>query len=299
MRASLWARTTLSISLTRVGEPRRPSASRSAASASWSHWTTRGAAHGLAVAPDHAHLGLVALRVQVAVVVLGHGLGGDALVGHDQLDARRAGIVGLAGDGEQARQRARERLEAALDAARGGDCAGAGFAVCRRRRQLVDPADAGDLRVAQLLGRLRAHLRRVAVDRLAAAEHEVRAAELLDGQRERVARGQRVGAGERLVGEQDDLVGAAVQRLAQHLHGGRRPHRQHGDAGVVTVLELERLFQRVQVLGVEHGRQRRPVDGAVLFHGLAGHVGRVRDLLDEDDDAQLRHVRRPGSGDWE
>ena len=51
MRASLWASTTLSISLTRVGEPRRPSASRSAASASWSHWTTLARQTGLPSRP--------------------------------------------------------------------------------------------------------------------------------------------------------------------------------------------------------------------------------------------------------
>src|SRR5665648_227797 len=56
------------------------------------------------------------------------------------------------------------------------------------------------------------------------------------------------------------------------------------------VLEAQRLFQRVEILGVEHGRQRRPVDGPVLLHGVARHVLRVRDLLDEDDDAQLGHV---------
>ena len=40
-------------------------------------------------------------------------------------------------------------------------------------RDLVDAAHAGDLRHAQLLGRLRPDLGGVAVDRLPAADHEV------------------------------------------------------------------------------------------------------------------------------
>ena len=174
------------------------------------------------------------------------------------------------------------------------DCGCAVIDAARRRAGVAagassssDAADAGDLRQAELLGDLRADLGGVAVDRLAAAEHEVGGAELLDRAGERVARGQRVGAGERPVGEQDDLVGAAVQRLAQHLGRGRRAHGEHGHAAAVAVLEAQRLFEGVQVFGVEDRRQRRPVDGAVVFHGLAGHVGGVRDLLDQDDDAQL------------
>ena len=41
----------------------------------------------------------------VVVVAVRDRLGGDVLVGHDQLDARRARVVGLAGDREQARER--------------------------------------------------------------------------------------------------------------------------------------------------------------------------------------------------
>src|SRR5450756_1269540 len=131
-----------------------------------------GAAHGLAVAAEHADLGRVTLGVEVAVVVLRQCFCRDALVGHHQLDARRPRLVGLAGDREQTGERGGERLEAALDGARGGDGA---IRATRGRHQLVDAAHAGDLRIAQLLGGLRAHLRGVAVDRLAAAEHEVAA----------------------------------------------------------------------------------------------------------------------------
>src|SRR5665647_1681228 len=105
-------------------------------------------AHGLAGAAQQAHLGGVALRVQVAVVVAGRGLGDGVLVGHHELDAGRARLVGLAADGEQARQCGGERFEAALDAACGGDAAGP-HAV--RRDQFVDAAHASDLRVAELL----------------------------------------------------------------------------------------------------------------------------------------------------
>jgi hypothetical protein len=244
-----------------------------------------GAADGLAAAPDHADLGLVAVGIEVAVVVLGHRLGGGALVGHDQLDAGRPRLVGVGGDREQRRQRAAQRLGPALDRARGRDRAAAPVL---GRDDLVDPAHAGDLRQVELLGRLGADLGGVAIDGLPAAQDQVGPAQLAHGLGQRVAGGQRVGPGERLVGQQHDLVGAAEQRLAQHLHGSRRAHRQHGHPPAVAFLQAQRLFEGVQVFGVEDGRQRRPVDRPVLLHGLAGHVGRVGNLLDQDDDAQAQ-----------
>ena len=38
----------------------------------------------------------------------------------------------------------------------------------------------------------------------------------------------------------------------------------------VALASSQRLFERVEVFGVEHGREGRAVDGAVLVHGLAG-----------------------------
>jgi len=219
-------------------------------------------------------------------------------VDHDELDARRPRLVGLGRDRQQGGQGAVEGLEPVFDGTGRDDAAASGPArgrvvatsFARPEDDLVDPAHTGDLRHAQLLGRLRPDLGGVAVDRLAAAEHEVEGADLLDRLRQGVAGGQRVGAGEGLVGQQDHLVGAAVQRLAQHGDGGRRAHRDDGHAAAVAVLELERLLEGVEVLGVEHGRQRGAVDRAVLLHRVTRHVGGVGDLLDEDDEAQ-----RPGT----
>jgi len=55
----------------------------------------------------------------------------------------------------------------------------------------------------------------------------------------------------------------------------------------VAILESEPRFEGVQVFGkLKIAGQGRTVDGAVVFHGLAGDVGGVGDLLDQDDDAQ-------------
>ena len=66
--------------------------------------------------------------------------------------------------------------------------------------------DAGDIKRACKLG---SDLRRVAVDGHLAAHDEVRGADLFDAQRERVGRGERIGAGKGAVGEQQTRGGAA------------------------------------------------------------------------------------------
>ena len=47
--------------------------------------------------------------------------------------------------------------------------------------------------------------------------------------------------------------------------------------------ECQGLLKGVEVLGVEDHRQDGPVDGAVLFHGLACDVLRIGDLLGQND----------------
>ena len=228
-----------------------------------------GAAHRRAVAAQQADLGFVRVGVEIAVIVARHGFGDGMLVGHDELRARRPRLVGFACDREQGGQRRPQRLGAVFDRARGGDRAlaasgardrtgaraGARGTTAARgaagRRQLVDATHTGDLRQAELLGGLRTHLGSVAVDRLPAAEHEVARAELLDRSGERIARGQRVGAGKGAVGQQHDFVGAAVQRFAQHLGRGRRAHREDGHPAAVALLETQRFLEGVQVFGIE------------------------------------------------
>ncbi|MCX5670727.1 MAG: hypothetical protein NTU94_05325, partial [Planctomycetota bacterium] len=82
--------------------------------------------------------------------------------------------------------------------------------------------DIGNLRPAELLGRLRRHLGRIAVDRLPPAQDDVDGrcgGDLADGAREDVAGGQGVAGGGAAVGEEDHVVGPAFQALAQDFAG--------------------------------------------------------------------------------
>ncbi len=78
----------------------------------------------------------------------------------------------------------------------------------------------GDEVEVELLGQLRTDLCGVSVDRLPPAEHDVRA-ELADRAGEDVAGGERIGRRGLAVGDQDDAVGSAIERFAQHLARGR------------------------------------------------------------------------------
>ena len=49
---------------------------------------------------------------------------------------------------------------------------------------------------------------------------------------------------------------------------------------------LERLLERVEILGIEDGGERCAVDGAVFFHGIFAHIAGVGHLLGEHDDVK-------------
>jgi hypothetical protein len=146
---------------------------------------------------------------------------------------------------------------------------------------LDDRLGVGDLRDAELLGQLRAHLGGVAVDGLTTAQHDVEGPGLLHGALQGVRGGQRVGAGELAVGQQDHAVGAPEEGFAQDSGRLGRPHRDHGHGAPAPFLDLEGHLQRVQVLGIEDGRQRVAVHGAVFGHHVARDVVRVGHLLDQ------------------
>ena len=130
-----------------------------------------------------------------------------------------------ADDGEQTRHLAADDLRAGIEGTLRGDLA---------VRDLDDGLGVGDLRDAELLGRLRPDLGGVAVDGLPAAQDEVDLAELLDGALQGVRGGQGIRAGELAVGQQDHLVGAAEERLAQDVGGLGRAHGDDGDRPAVA-----------------------------------------------------------------
>ena len=51
----------------------------------------------------------------------------------------------------------------------------------------------------------------------------------------------------------------------------------------ILFFDLESLFQGEEVIGIEDGREGRPVDGAGFSHCVLAHVTRVRDLLGQHD----------------
>src|SRR5450759_6031475 len=89
---------------------------------------------------------------------------GCELALHLEAHRGRPGRVGRTDDGKQDRQRAADYLRTGVEGALGGDVGGG---------DLDDGLGVGDLRDAELFGRLRADLRGVAVNGLAAAQDEV------------------------------------------------------------------------------------------------------------------------------
>ena len=117
-----------------------------------------------------------------------------------------------------------------------------------RARCVVDIDDLrhiGQLQEVEPLGDAGADLRGVAVDGLLAGEDDVGRAEdfadLADRLRQRIAGGERVGAGEEAVGQQHGAIGADGQRLAQRIVGHGRTHGQNGDFAADLVAQPQRV----------------------------------------------------------
>ena len=148
----------------------------------------------------------------------------------------------------------------------------------------------GELQHVEALGDAGADLGGVAVDGLLAGEDDVGRAEgladLADRLGERIGRGQRVGAREEAVGEQDGAVGADRQRLAQRIGRHRRAHGQHGHFAADLVAKAQGLFQREQVIRIDDRRHALPHDR--IGHRMDADLRRVRNLLDADDKMHIR-----------
>ena len=111
----------------------------------------------------------------------------------------------------------------------------------------AEVTDARGEREIEQLGESGADLPGVGIDRVATGEHEVERPLARDGRGERACRRERVGSRERRVGDEHavDLhrvVASPGERLAQHVVGGRRAEREHGDRAVADRGgELDRL----------------------------------------------------------
>ena len=145
---------------------------------------------------------------------------------------------------------------------------------------LVHARHVGHLVQVELLCHLRAHLGRVAVNGLTASDDDIGHTDLADSLAEGVARGQRVGTGKGAVSEQISVVGPAEKALADHIRGTRRSHRQDRNRrSGMLFFQSQRLFQRIEVLGVENGRQSGTVHRSLRRHGIRPHVSGVGYLL--------------------
>ena len=143
------------------------------------------------------------------------------------------------------------------------------------------------LRDAQFLGHLRAYLSRIPVDGLTAAYDQVEILDLADSGGQCVGGGQRIGTGKSAVGQQIPSVRTAEESFADDVGGTGRTHGQQGNRrSGVRVLDAERLFERIEVFGVENSRQGGTVDGAVGLHGILAHIPGIRDLLGQYYDFQ-------------
>src|SRR5699024_4813929 len=135
----------------------------------------------------------------------------------------------------------------------------------------------------QLLSDLGTDLGGIAVDGLTAAEHDVVVvhADLLDGSSQDLRSGVSIGTAELTGGDQNGLVAAHGQQLAEHTLGGRGAHGDHHDLAAGGVLDPQSGLDSSQVVVVGDGSHGGTVHGAVFLH--RHHTGGIRDLLDTND----------------
>jgi hypothetical protein len=90
---------------------------------------------------------------------------------------------------------------------------------------------------------------------------------------------QRIAGRTAPVGDQDGLVGAAVERIAEDRAGRGQAHRDDGDVPAELVLDLQGQFEGVEVFRVEDGRQGGTLDCPVVVHHVARNPFGIRHLL--------------------
>ena len=143
----------------------------------------------------------------------------------------------------------------------------------------------GHLVQTELLCHLWADLCRVTIDSLASAEDEVDMehflVDLLDCFGKEISRSEGISSRTLAVGKQPAFIGTAVETLTEDLASTGRTHRDNTDVYVlrIQILQAQSLLQRVEVFGVEDGRQRSTVHRALSCHGILTDITRVGYLL--------------------
>ena len=141
----------------------------------------------------------------------------------------------------------------------------------------------GDLGIIQILSDLGTNLSGIAVDGLLAEHQHIELdafhlLDLLDALGEDVTGSQGVGAAAGAVGDQESLVAAHGQALAQSLDGLSRTHGQDIDLGVlVLILDAGSGFQCVSIERADDGGNTFTHQG--VGHGIDFDDGRVRHLF--------------------
>ena len=199
--------------------------------------------------------------------------GAGAFELHHAFGGGGAGLVGGIDDGDEDGQAGFEDFPAVADVAADAD----GFV-----GEVDEFFEVGDLGDVEFFGELGADLGGVAVDGLAAAEDEIVLGDFAYGLGEDVGSGEGVGGGGAAVIEKDGAIGAAAEGFAEDFAGGEGSHGDDGDGAAEAFADLEGGFEGVEVFGVEDGGQGGPIDRAVGFHGVAGDVGSVGNLLHTD-----------------
>ena len=150
----------------------------------------------------------------------------------------------------------------------------------------------------QLLSHLGAHLGGVTVDGLAAAHDNVVRlhADTVHRGGQDLGGGVGVGPAELPGGDQNSLVSAHGQSLAEHPGGGGRTHGDHNDLATGGVLHFQGGLQGVHVVGIGDGLHGSAVQGTVGIHSdLAGGIG---NLLNRNNDLHFTFtsylISRPG-----
>ena len=201
-----------------------------------------------------------------------HLVDGLVLRRHDPLERGVAGLDHTRGHADHRGQRGLDLVEALLGLALDGDLAVTD----------LDVLGEGERRPPEHLGDLRRDGAGVPVGRLGGGDHQVDAAGPLDRLGDHLGRRQRVGAGERVVGDEHGPGRTHGQRGAQARDLAVGRHRDQDDLATAGLLgQLERHLDAVGV-GVVEDELARAVEGVVAAE--AAGDGRVRDLLHADCD---------------
>ena len=96
------------------------------------------------------------------------------------------------------------------------------------------------------------------------------------------ARRQRVGAGEKAIGQQNGPISPESERLAQRVFGHRRTHGENGHLAAETVAPAHRLFKRKKIIGIDDRRHTLTHDR--VRNRMNTDLSAIRNLLHADDD---------------